>query len=114
LTDYQIHELDEEEADPYALFVYAIRSPNTKESYFRRLQRFFEVIESCNGKTFEERCNVFAKRGRADSKWAFNNVLRFLQSQKIRAEKKEITAGTLQNYLKTIKFFCETTDISIP
>ena len=37
-----------------------------------------------------------------------------MQSQKIRVEKKEITAGTLQNYLKTIKFFCETTEISIP
>jgi hypothetical protein len=115
LTDYQIHEVDEEEdTNPYTLFVFAIRSPYTKESYFRRLRRFFEVIELCNGKTFEERCNIFALKGRADSKWAFNNILRFLQSQKIRAQKKEISAGTLQNYLKTIKFFCETTDISIP
>jgi len=31
----------ETEADPYTVFEYSIRSPYTKESYFRRLRRFF-------------------------------------------------------------------------
>jgi hypothetical protein len=29
------------------MFVYAIRSPYTKESYFRRLQRFFDFTNFC-------------------------------------------------------------------
>ena len=95
------------------MFVYAIRSPYTKESYFRRLRRFFDAINFCEGETMDKRCNTFAYRGRNDSNWAFSNILKFLHSQKERVEKKEITASTLRNYVKTIKMFCEVTDIII-
>jgi hypothetical protein len=100
--------------DPYTMFVYGIRSPYTKESYFRRLHTFFDAMDLGKGKTFEERCNSFAHKGRADSNWAFSNILRFLHHQKERVEKEEITAGTLRNYIKTLKMFCEVTDIVIP
>ncbi len=96
------------------MFIYAIRSPYTKESYFRRLRRFFDAIELCNDMEMQERCNAFAYRARTDYNWAFSNILRFLQSQKERVERKEITGGTLRNYVKTIKMFCEVTDIIIP
>ena len=48
-----------------------------------------------------------------DPNWAFSNILKFLYSQKERVERKEITASTLRNYVKTIKMFCEVTDIVI-
>ena len=51
--------------------------------------------------------------GRNDSSQAFRNILKFLQSQKERVERKEITASTLRNYVKTIKMFCDVTDITI-
>lgn len=63
------------EADPYTLFVYALRSPYTKETYFRRLRRLFDAIH-LDGPTFESRCNSFAKKGRNDSTWAFSRILR--------------------------------------
>ena len=62
----------------------------------------------------EELCNNFAYRARTDHNWAFNYILWFLQSQKERVERKEITGGTLRNYVKTIKMFCEVTDVIIP
>jgi hypothetical protein len=96
------------------MFVYGIRSPYTKESYFRRLRIFFDSIDFGKGKPFEERCNSFAHKARTDSNWAFTNLVRFLHYQKERVEKKEITAGTLRNYVKTLKMFCEVTDIVIP
>ncbi|MFL6411204.1 MAG: hypothetical protein ACJ71K_08170, partial [Nitrososphaeraceae archaeon] len=120
MSDYQPQEDDEEDqqqeenVDPYTLFVYGIRSPYTKESYFRRLRGFFDTINLDKGTIFEERCNAFAHKGRSDSRWAFNNIIRFLYYQKERVEKKEITAGTLHNYIKTLKMFCEVTDIVIP
>jgi hypothetical protein len=101
----------EEFTDPYSMFVYAIRSPYTKESYFRRLRRFFDAINFCECETMDKRCNAFAYRGRNDANWAFSNILKFLYFQKERVEKKEITASTLRNYFKTIKMFCEVTDI---
>ena len=103
----------EESTDPFGMFVYAIRSPYTKKSYFRRLRRFFDIINYCGGETMDKRCNAFAYRGRTDTNWAFCNILKFLQSQKERVEKKEITASTLRNYFKTIKMFCEVTDVTI-
>ena len=92
--------------DPYNMFVYAIRSPYTKESYFRRLRRFFDAINFCEGETMDKRCNTFAYRGKNESNWALCNILKFLHFQKERVEKKEITASTLRNYVKTIKMFC--------
>jgi hypothetical protein len=97
LSEYQIHEkeqLQEEDMDPYTLFVYGIRSPYTKESYLRR-------------------CNSFVYKGRSDSSWAFSNIIRFLHYQKERVQNREIAAGTLRNYVKTLKTFCEVTDIVI-
>jgi integrase len=115
LSDYQPQEHEEQEnVDPYTLFVYGIRSPYTKESYFRRLRGFFDAINLAKGTTFEERCNTFAYKGRSNSNWAFNDIIRFLYYQKERVEKKEITAGTLHNHIKTLKMFCEVTDIAIP
>jgi integrase len=103
----------ETEADPYMLFEYSIRSPYTKESYFRRLRRSFDAI-SLEGPTFESRCNLFAKKGQQDPNWAFNCILKFILKEKNRVEKKEITGGTLRNSVKTIKTFCGVTDVLIP
>jgi hypothetical protein len=66
------------------------------------------------GPTFESRCNLFAERGIKDPNWAFNSILKFILAQKERVERKEITGGTLRNSVKTIKTFCEVTDIMIP
>jgi ABC-type dipeptide/oligopeptide/nickel transport system ATPase component len=56
----EVEQLQQENVDPYTLFVYGIRSPYTKESYFRRLRGFFDAINLEKGITFEERCNTFA------------------------------------------------------
>ena len=39
----------------------------------------------------EERCNLFAAKAIKDPSWAFNMVIKFLQFQKVRVEKEEIT-----------------------
>jgi hypothetical protein len=111
---YRLGQDQQENIDPYDLFLYGIRSPYTKESYFRWLRGFFDAINLDNDNIFSQRCNTFAYKGRSDCKWAFNNVIRFLYFQKERVQKKEITAGTLHNYVKTIKMFCEVTDVIIP
>jgi integrase len=48
-----------------------------------------------------------------DHKWAFHNIIKFLQYEKERVEKEEITGATLRNFVKTIKLFCEMSDIPI-
>jgi len=101
------------DASPYVIFSYSIRSPSTKETYFRRLRLFFDAIP-ISGSTFEDRCNLFVEMGQQDPSWAFNCILKYTLSQKEMIERKEITVGTLLNCVKVVKTFCEITDVMIP
>ena len=53
---------------------------------------FFNYINLLPNGNLEEQCNLFAAKGLEDHKWAFNNIIKFLQYQKERVEKTEITA----------------------
>lgn len=101
------------ESNAYSLFVYAVRSQVTRDYYLRRLRIFFNHINLESDKTMEERCNYFANKGTKDLNWVFNSIIRFLQYQKERVEKEEITGATLRNFIKAIKLFCEMSDIPI-
>jgi hypothetical protein len=104
----------ETESDPYSMFTFAMRSPKTREKCIGRLAAFFDFVEVPSG-TIAERCKVFCEKGKNDKsvKWVFANILRFLQFQKERFERKEITAGTVKNYFQAIKSFSDMNDIPI-
>src|SRR5438094_5667959 len=78
------------ESNAHSLFVYAVRSLITRDYYLRRLRTFFNHINVVPEKTMEERCNLFASKGIKDPNWAFSCIVKFLQFQKERVEKKEI------------------------
>lgn len=104
---------EEFNSDPYSLFIYALNSPETKVKYVSRLQKFFEFNE-LQGDSMEEKCQIFVKESNNNKKYALNCIIRFLQKQKARVERMEITGATVRNYVKTIKLFCEMNEISIP
>jgi integrase len=65
-----------------------------------------------------ERSKVFRDRAKNNANnsngWTFSCIIRYIQHQKERAERKEITARTVKNYFQVIKLFCEMSDISLP
>jgi hypothetical protein len=96
------------------MFRYSIRSELTRKYYERRLRKFLDFIQFETGtKEIEKRCDSFAEKGK-DNNWTINQIIRFLQFQKERVEKEEITGATLKNFIKSIKIFCDSTDIDIP
>ncbi len=102
-----------QELDPWSLYLYAMKSPVTREKYQKRLEKFFDFVD-IEGRTVEEKSNVFVEMARKEGNgWLFNQVLRFMQFQLERFNKKEITGSTIRNYLKSIKLFCELADFSI-
>jgi hypothetical protein len=109
----QIQRIEVEESDAYSLFIYAVRSQVTRDYYLRRLRIFFNHINLLPGETIEKRCNLFAAKGKKDPNWAFNCIIKFLQYQKERVEREEITGATLRNFVKAIKLFCEMSDVPI-
>ena len=103
-------QIEIEESNTYSLFVYAARSQVTGDYYLRRLRIFFNNIGLLPEGTMKERCNQFAA-GTRDPIWAFGCTIKFLQHQQERVEKEEATGATLRNFLKSIKLFCEMSDI---
>jgi hypothetical protein len=97
----------------YSLFVYAIRTQITRDYYLRRLRTFFDYIKLLPNESIERRCNHFAAMATKDQRWTFSTIIGFLQYQKDRVERDEITAATLYNFVKAIKLFCEMSDVPI-
>jgi hypothetical protein len=84
--------------EPYRDFLFAINSPVTRERYSTRLRSFFVYI-GIEGTTIEERCRGFVEKVKeseenGNSKWAYACVVKFLQHQKDRYDKKEIAGST--------------------
>jgi integrase len=100
------------QVEPWSLYLYAMKSPVTRLKYQKRLAKFLEYIR-LNGNT-EEESRVFAEHGGKDVNWAFSSILKFIQYQLERVNKKEITPATLRNYVKSIKLFCDMADLQIP
>ena len=77
-----------------------MKSPVTKEKYTKRLEKFFDFLK-LQGKTIEDKSISFINRARSEGDgWVFNNVLKFMQFQLDRFNRKEITGSTVINYLE--------------
>jgi len=106
--------------DPDSIFKYAMNSPVTRDRYTTRLDRFFSFV-GFQGANIEERCKVFVQNARKDNGWAFRSIINFLQVQKDRVDRREITGeitvdragSTVRNYVKAIKLFTEMNDILV-
>ena len=97
----------------YESFIFAIRSPVTREKYLGRIANFISYVGITEG-SIENRCNIFGDKCKADSKWLSNNIIRYLRIHRDRVERREISASTLNGYIKPIKLFCEQLEISLP
>jgi hypothetical protein len=104
------------ESEPYDLFVFAINAEQTKEKYITRMKKFLEIIGIDQEKklTIQERCKIFTERANSQNGWLVNVIIQFLQFQKGRVNRREITGSTLRNYVKVLKLFCEMNDLLVP
>ncbi len=111
-------EIEISATEPYQDFLFAMNSPVTRERYSTRLRSFFVHI-GIEGTTMEERCRKFVQKVKeseenGNSKWAYASVVKFLQHQKDRYDKKEIAGSTVRGYYKAVKLFAEVNDILLP
>jgi hypothetical protein len=83
----------ESDPNPWTLYLYAMKSPVTRDKYQKRLGKFFDFLR-LKGATIEEKSIVFVEMSRKDGNWAFNNIIRFIQFQNSRVVRKEISGAT--------------------
>jgi hypothetical protein len=97
--------------NPYSNFLYALKSSEVRRQYPKLLKIFLDTIKFESDKNIEERTYRLFKHSISNKKWLENQIIRFVEYQKQRVEHKEIVAGTLKNYLKVIKLFCQMNEI---
>ena len=100
--------LDQE--NPLAMFMYALKAPESKRQYPKRLKVFLDFLTSKNELSYsdlENQCIEFMTKSQTNPKWANNKLMDFVLYQKERVYKNEIVYATIRNYLKTVKLFLE-------
>ena len=101
------------EFDLWSLYIYALKSPSSREKYSKRLEKYFDYLE-LEGCSIEEKSLGFVGRLENEGNdWVFNSVLKYMQILLGRVNRKEITGATVRNHLKSIKLYCDMADIPI-
>jgi hypothetical protein len=96
---------------PYENFIYALKAPETKRQYPHRLDKFLSYLELKG--TIPEKCTNLYGIANSDPKLFQSNIIRFISLQKERIMANDISEGTLCNYVKALKLFCNMNDIII-
>ena len=82
-------ELEERHSiDPWSLYLYAMKSPVTREKYTGRLSKFLEYV-SLEGKNVEEQAKEFVRKSNSDRNWAFATIVKFFHSKPIDSTKEK-------------------------
>ena len=100
--------LDQE--NPLAMFMYALKAPESKRQYPKRLKIFLDFLTTKNELScsdLENQCLEFMTKSQTNPKWANNKLMDFVLYQKERVYKNQIVYATIRNYLKTVKLFLE-------
>jgi len=96
---------------PYENFIYALKAQETKRQYPHRLDKFLTFMGLPG--TIEEKCSKLYQIANENISLFQANIIRFINSQNERIVAEEITEGTVCNYVKAIKLFCNMNDIMI-
>ena len=94
------------------IFLYALKAPETKRQWPRRLKVFLDFLKlDCT--TIEEKAKQFMIKARLNPGWAQDNLIKFIAFQIERARRNEISETTISNYYKATKLFCEMNELSL-
>lgn len=104
-------EMPLESLNPLDRFLIALRAPETKRQYPKRLETFLDFLQ-LRGNLDEKIMSFYQiAQFKKDSDWLTDQLLKFLRYQKERVSKSEIQEATVSNYFKAIKLFCEMNNI---
>jgi hypothetical protein len=90
----------------------SIANPLTRRNYENRVVVFLSSIDVGTG-TLQEKATRFVEKARKDAAWATREIGAYMNYQKMRADKNQISASTLPNYFKPIKLFCIENDVML-
>jgi integrase len=104
-------DIEDVDIDPIANFLFALKAPESKRQYPKRLEIFLNFLK-LEG-SFEQKANKFYNQAKNRPNWLYTELVKFSDHQKIRVKKGEISESTIPNYFKSIRLFCVMNDIVI-
>ena len=93
-------------------FMYALKSPETRRQYPRRLKVFLDFLDTDGTTSLDEQALQLLKKVGIDPGWFEDRFMVFIDFQLTRAKKEEISESTIRNYYKATKLFLEMNDVS--
>ena len=97
---------------PLYSFMYALKSSEARRQYPKRLKMLFDHLKLQG--SLEEQARQFVDNTMQKGiQWAQDTIIIFLDFHKERVRKKELAAGTLKNYYRAAKLFCEMNDLTL-
>ena len=101
-----VHQTKEEDYDdPLQHFMYALRAPETKRQYPKRLKMFMDYVQIEGD--LKQQSKTLKEKIKKDPEWFKVSLIRFFEYQKERARKNDIAFSTISNYYKAIKLFVD-------
>ena len=91
--------------DPLSIFLYALRAPETKRQYPKRLKVFLDYLGL--GGNLQDQAKQFLTKAKQNPQWAQCSLMQFISFQKERAGLGHISPSTIANYYKATKLFIE-------
>lgn len=91
--------------DPLSVFLYALKAPESRRQYPRRLKVFLDYLK-LEG-SLEQQTTEFLTRMKQNPQWLQSSLMQFISFQKERARNGEISCSTIANYYKATKLFIE-------
>ena len=92
-------------------FFYALKSSESRRQYPKRFEKFLNFL-GLDG-SLEEKSIKFLMKAQLDIQWADGSFMKFLEFQKNRNLGGEIATGTVVNYYRATKLFCEMNDLQL-
>ena len=91
--------------------MYALRAPESKRQYPKRLEVFLIFIK-IEGSTLKERLYSLYNKSKSNTDWLQDSLIDFIMFQK-KGPPGENTEPTIPNYYKPVKLLCDMNDIVI-
>jgi hypothetical protein len=94
-----------------AVFTYALKAPESKRQYPRRLKIFLDYLELEGN--LQQQVEQFYLKAIGNHAWVEESLMAFIAYEKERLKKGEISDSTIPNYYRATKLFCEMNDITL-
>ena len=96
---------------PLQKFMFGFKSPETRRQYPKLLLKFLDFLK-LHG-TLEQKSTEFLNLANRNPDHVENESTKFVMLHNERIYRKEIAAGTLRNYIKAVRLFCEMNKINL-